>query len=95
MKDPRPDLAGDSELWTMLLQMARDKSLELASNLHGMRCCGLRLDRRREGFVLRPDMDPNTSKWPDKESYLADRDRWLMPYAKEIDELLQQLKAME
>jgi hypothetical protein len=88
MTDPRPDLAYDSEDWTNLLNIANCKNSLLAWILHGFRCCGLRLHRGREGWALRPELDPNASKWTTKEEYFEDRDRWLVQYQKEIAELL-------
>lgn len=89
--DPRPDLTYDSEAWTKLLKLAREKSKMLAGTIHGFRCAGLRLHRGGKGYALRPDFDPKTSIWVDKEDYEIDRNKWLIPYQKEIIELLSQL----
>ncbi len=89
--DPRPDLAYDSEKWTTLLCLAGVKNQELAGILHGFRCCGLRLHKGAQGWALRPDLDPQNSKWLTKEGYFQDRDKWLMPFQKEIVEILDQL----
>jgi hypothetical protein len=89
--DPRPDLHYDSKEWTILLIKVYAMNQDLASVLHGFRCCGLRLHRGGQGYALRPDMDPVTSKWLTKDDYLMDRDKWLLPYSKEITELLGQL----
>jgi hypothetical protein len=43
--DPRPDLAEDSALWSLLLNLARETNPQLAANLHGLRCEGTRLRR--------------------------------------------------
>jgi hypothetical protein len=88
MTDPRPDLKYDSQEWTNLLLIASDKNLMLAGVLHGFRCCGLRLHKGKDGYVLRPDLDPESSKWTTKEQYFEDRDRWLVPHQEEIVELL-------
>jgi len=53
--DPRPDLAEDSALWSLLLEIARGTNLQLAANLHGFRCIGTRLKRNRKwGLVMEP-----------------------------------------
>lgn len=88
MTDPRPDLAYDSREWSDLLLVANDKHPELAGILHGFRCCGLRLHRGKGGYSLRPDLDPETSKWTTKEEYFKDRDQWLVPHQEEIVNLL-------
>jgi hypothetical protein len=89
--DPRPDLHYDSKEWTILLILADTTNQILAGILHGFRCCGLRLHRGKEGYALRPDLDPEMSKWITKNGYEADRDKWLMPYKNEIVGLLEQL----
>jgi hypothetical protein len=91
MTDSRPDLAYDSQDWTRLLTLAENINLELSGILHGMRCCGLRLHRGGQGWALRPELDPETSKWTTKAEYMADRDKWLMPYGDEIVALLNRL----
>lgn len=93
MKDPRSDLSYDSKEWTKLLTTAEQVNLELAGVLLGFRCGGLRLHRGGQGWFLRPDLDPEEadSLWPTKERYIIDRDKWLMPYQKEIVELLNNL----
>ena len=89
--DPRPDLTYDSEKWTTLLVLANLKNSDLACLLHGFRCCGLRLHKSAQGWALRPDLDPQNSKWLAQSEYFKDRDRWLVPYQREIVELLDQL----
>ena len=91
MTDPRDDLKYDSEEWTRLLALANIPNKELAGILHGFRCCGLRLHKGREGWALRPDMDPVSSAWATKAQYEKDRDKWLIPYQGEILKLLNQL----
>jgi hypothetical protein len=90
MVDSRPDLANDSQEWTRLLNMAEKINLELAGTLHGMRCCGLRLIREAEGYSLRPEFNKD-SKWSNEAEYMADRNKWLVPYGKELVELLNRL----
>lgn len=91
MDDPRPDLTFDSQEWTKLLTVADKKNKDLAGVLHGFRCCGLRLERGKNGYRLRPDINIQTSIWVNKGHYIYDRDKWLVPYEKEITELLNSL----
>jgi hypothetical protein len=86
--DPRPDLAYDSKAWNFLLPMAEATNTTLAYILHGFRCGGLRLHKGGQGYALRPDLDPDTSLWATKNQYIADRDKWLMPYQEDIINLL-------
>jgi hypothetical protein len=90
MVDPRPDLANDSQEWTRLLSMAEGINLELAGTLHGLRCCGLRLVWEPQGYSLRPEFNKD-SGWHNEAEYMADRDKWLMSYGKEIIALLNRL----
>jgi hypothetical protein len=92
MTDPRPDLKNDSEGWTIFLTIAEKINLELAGTLHGMRCCGLRLIREAQSYSLRPEFNPETSKWNNQAEYMADRDKWLAPFGREIIGLLNQLE---
>jgi hypothetical protein len=87
--DPRPDLKTDSEEWTKLLTMAGTVNLELAGVLHGFRCCGLRL-QKDNGYVLRPEFNSNT-RWHNEAEYMADRNKWLAPFGREIIKLLDRL----
>ena len=89
--DPRPDLSYDSAEWSKFLTLASEKNEMLAGTLHGFRCGGLRLHRSSKGYLLSPDFDPNTSTWTSKAQYEADRNRWLMPYQKDIIDLLNKL----
>jgi hypothetical protein len=92
MVDPRPDLKNDSPEWTKLLNIAESINLELAGVLHGMRCCGLRLVREPQGYSLRPEFNKN-SGWHNEAEYMADRNKWLAPFGRELVELLNQLGA--
>lgn len=93
LTDPRPDLAYDTKEWAKFLTMAEIKDKTLAGVLHGFRCCGLRIDRTRRGYVLRPEVDPDTkiSMWSCKNEYLYASHHWLKPYQNEIVELLERL----
>lgn len=92
LQDPRPDLAYDSEDWTVLLTGLQVIDPMCAGVLHGFRCGGLRLHRGQQGYALRPDFDPATSIWRDQAAYNADRDRWLVPHRKRIVEALRTLQ---
>lgn len=88
--DPRPDLAEDSALWKTLLNLAQEQNPMLAGVLHGFRCQGTRIRQGKNGYVLRPDIDP-VFAWPSQEDYERERDRWLKPHAEEITALLKRL----
>lgn len=76
--DPRPDLIRDSVPWARLLQLARRDCPDLWGPLHGLRCLGARLSKGAKGWRL-------TSTDPD---YAEDREKYLMPRAAELAELL-------
>jgi hypothetical protein len=91
VKDPRPDLVDDSELWAALLELAGYRSGELFGALHGMRCMGTRIRRASKGYVyiLRPDIDPTGClAWETEEQYKEARDKWLKPHSEILKELL-------
>ena len=91
--DPRPDLNDDSAIWTELLKLAMSRhGEELAGILHGFRCGGTRIKRGRNGYVLRPDVDPTgTVAWPSVEEYEAMRDKYLAPWREQVTELLKEV----
>lgn len=83
--DPRPDLSEDSELWSELLTIAnsfhpneKEKNKKFCLVLHGMRCGGTRLRQGKNGWVLRPDIDPTGRvAWISQEEYEYFRDKYL------------------
>lgn len=83
----------DHEYWTKLLNLAMDKhGEELAGILHGFRCGGTRIKRGRNGYVLRPDVDPTgTVAWPSVEEYEEMRDKYLAPWRDKVTELLKEV----
>lgn len=91
VSDPRPDLAYDSREWTALLTLVTAWDKHVGGVLHGFRCGGLRLHRGGTGYVLRPDYDPGSSKWPNEGEYNADRDKWLNRHRTMIVEALKVL----
>lgn len=91
IRDPRPDLAFDSQEWSALLTDVETSDKELAGILHGFRCAGLRLHRGGKGYVLRPEYEPRKSKWANADEYKADTDKWLRPHIKQIVSALQTL----
>lgn len=58
--DPRPDLTGDSHLWTAVLAEAKARDGKLAGLLHGLRCGGCILHQRANG-TLRLNYKPVTT----------------------------------
>lgn len=84
VEDPRPDLAYDSRDWKLFLTMLEAVDPKAAGVLHGFRCGGLRLHRSAQGYVLRPEFDPETSIWNDEQEYMRDREQWLVPHTKTI-----------
>lgn len=91
-EDPRPDLA-DSALWSDLLRRAYaldgDEPEGLFGALHGLRCCGARLEATATSYRLRPDGDA----WEDEKAWEADTARWLEPHRPALVELLRSLRA--
>lgn len=52
IEDPRPDLTGDSWLWEGLFRLSlEDSDRELYGSLHGLRCCGARLNINEDGLL--------------------------------------------
>jgi hypothetical protein len=88
MTDPRTDLISDSEDWTRLLNAAEKVNEELAGTLHGFRCCGARLTKTSQGYIIEPCLDPKSSKWLTKAGYQIDRDKWLIPHKDDLIKLL-------
>ena len=87
--DPRPDLVGNSATWTQLLVIAADvlgEADNLFGTLHGLRCCGCGLQTQQDDSwrIVRGEMDAD--------EYQVDRERWLMPRRREVDELLRRLQ---
>lgn len=91
MEDPRPELFADSVNWLKLLNRAESINPVLAWQLHGFRCCGLRLIKEDNRYILKPDLNPKTGAWTKIEQYNQDRDRFLVPFQKEIIDLLEWL----
>lgn len=52
LEDPRPDLTGDSWLWEGLFHLCQESAdRELYGSLHGLRCCGARLNIAKDGLL--------------------------------------------
>jgi hypothetical protein len=84
--DPRPDLAGDSEMWARLLRGAAEIDFDdpngLFGALYGIRCCGATLEATARGWrIVRPE-DMGTWEWEDL------REQWLMPHRAALTALL-------
>src|SRR5690625_2190083 len=76
--EPRPDLEEDSRLWIAVLSMAWYRDRQLHGLLHGLRCGGSRLERRRGrsgNEFLKLNYDSLLETW-DKETLIKD---WLQP----------------
>lgn len=91
LTDPRPDLMEDSELWKKFLQLAQETNPILAGTLHGFRCQGTRIVRGKNGYMLRPELNPSKDGWSSRQEYERERDVWLLPHLKEIADLLKRL----
>jgi len=91
--DPREDLAAEnpeeSYWWSWLLAEAWPVSRELAVTLHGFRCMGTRLVRTEKGFAMKPEVSERG--WQSAEEYQAARDKYLVPYQKQLVKLLRNL----
>ena len=84
--DPRPDLAGDSQMWARLLHEAAEIDFDdpygLFGALYGVRCCGARLEGTARGWRLVRPEEMGTWEWEDL------RDQWLMPHRAALTALL-------
>jgi hypothetical protein len=95
IKDPRPDLKEDSNLWDILLKIIAVKfgNCEFYWTMQGFRCMGLRiLLSSEETYILRPEIDQtgHIGFFPDE--YEPLRDKHLRPYIEKIEEVLPLLK---
>jgi hypothetical protein len=84
--DPRPDLAGDSQMWARLLRGAAEIDFDdpygLFGALYGVRCCGATLEATTRGWrIVRPE-EMGTWEWEDL------REQWLMPHKAALKALL-------
>ena len=87
--DPRPDLTEDSAQWTQLLNLAHGAAtVELREALHCLRCCGARL--AWHASVLRLTRGEET----DDAEYSDWRQRWLMPHANVLSDVLARLASL-
>ncbi len=60
--DPRPDLAEDSNLWSKFLESCWNVNPDLYVTVHGFRCCGVKLVKGKESYILRPIIG-DSSAW--------------------------------
>ena len=96
LRDPRPDLEADSELWQELLAgcyEAENKSGYLTGILHGFRCGGCRLEYSdsKGSYTIRPEVGGHN--WKSEQEYNDLRDSWLKPHADRIRQALALLPA--
>ena len=84
--DPRPDLAGDSQMWARLLREAAEIDFDdpygLFGALYGVRCCGATLEATARGWRLVRPEEMGTWEWEDL------REQWLMPHKAALKALL-------
>jgi hypothetical protein len=86
--DPRPDIAGDSTLWSLLLNRVDGMgNTALREALHCLRCLGARLVRV-DGALRLVRGDELSA-----EEYAAYREDWLVPHVRDLTEALTQLDA--
>jgi len=98
--EPRPDLTEDSDLWQQLLSQAFTQDGENLDGaygvLHGLRCCGARLEWRLDGHLYLtdcrlpglPSEQPGTGTGCYAGDWAADRQMWLMPLRSEVTGLI-------
>lgn len=99
--DPRPDLAEDSTLWSLVLSVACEINPQLAANLHGFRCIGTRLKRNKKwGLVMEPilpgkgaeaEINSDVTDWQNQEDYKAAAQEYLRPYHGELLQLFKKI----
>lgn len=88
---PGDPILADSPLWDELLRRAAEADPQLAGNLHGFRCAGCRLvPEPGRGCRLVPGVGPEYG-YRTRTEYEAARDRWLMPYRRLLQPLLEAL----
>lgn len=88
--DPRPDLASDSALWTVLLMAAAEVDGDVSDGvtgiLHGLRCLGARLMPVTTGGARLEHGEIPPAEW------LTYRARYLVPRAAMVTRLLKGLR---
>jgi len=97
--DPRPDLAEDSTLWSLVLSVACEINPQLAANLHGFRCIGTRLKRNKKwGLVMEPilpdaaeEITSDVTDRKDHDDYKTLAQEYLRPYHKELLQLFKRI----
>lgn len=80
--DPRPDLQDDHELWVYALKNAKEKYFKTYGILHGLRCCGAKLEETKLSLKLLPG-DISTADWD------AWKPKWLAPIREQLKELFE------
>lgn len=84
--DPRPDLVEDHRDWMVVLAVALYNDPQLHGLLHGLRCCGARLELRQssKGPFYKIDYSALLARWNEQEL----RQKWLEPRRQEIKDVL-------
>ena len=91
--DPRdgwdPSAQEDSALWVDVLQRASKHCVETQKLLYSFRLSGAKLVLDEKSIKMIPvfSHDKEVSDWPDKEAWIADREKWLLPIRKNIEAL--------
>ncbi|MHB8171247.1 MAG: hypothetical protein ACYDG6_06860 [Thermincolia bacterium] len=80
--DPRPDLQDDHELWVYTLKNAKEKYHETYGVLHGLRCCGAKLEETKLSLKLLPG-NISATDWD------AWKPKWLAPIREKLKELFE------
>lgn len=75
--DPRPDLEEDHRIWVAVLALAYNGDPGLHGLLHGIRCCGGRLERLPTGTLK---LDTNTIQGWNRQDILP----WLNPKREQL-----------
>ncbi len=92
LTDPRPNLKGDSDLWTRLFELARGGDDNLLGALLAVRCQGALLEKKARSYVIRPVVDLTGAEgWASQAEYEDFKGKWMEPYRKEIAGLLKAL----
>ncbi len=85
--EPRPDLEEDTNLWSRLLVAAWAVDGELSDGLfgalHGMRCCGAKLEKADQVTISRGEIM--------QIEFVQLYNRWIQPHQSKLQPLLEAL----
>jgi hypothetical protein len=98
--DPRPDLE-DSRLWERILRIIPliesdvERKEQLHKNLWSFRCYGTYFKRQAGGgWMLCPELGPRCAFDSDEE-FIAAKDNYLRPFAREINQVMRKVDGYE